>query len=107
MSIESFLNFAVSSSAKEFLLDKVPLFLIVFAFLFLLLMILFFSIIKVDNIALVAAPCFIIAVGLSWFVIRAFNPYLDVPSLLLASIIPLVGVAIVVIIVAQILRFLW
>lgn len=107
MSLESFLEYGISSSAKAFLLDKVPLFLIIFAFIFLVIMIIFFSLIKLDSIALVAFPSFIISIGLAWFAMRSLDPYLDIPAMIGAAIIPLLGVAIVVIMVAQILKFLW
>ena len=107
MSLETFLSYGLSTGAKSFIYDMVPLFLLIFAFIFLILMIVFFSIIQLDNIALVAAPSFIMSVALAWFIMRAIHPYLDIPALIITSVIPLIGVALVVIMVAQILKFLW
>jgi len=107
MSLETFLEYGISTGAKTFLFDQIPLFLVLFAFVFLVLMILFFSIIKFDNVAIVAAPSFIIAIGLAWFAMRAIDPRVDIPALIASSIFPLLGVALVVIMIAQILKFLW
>jgi len=107
MTLESFLSYGISSGAKDFLLDKIPLFLLIFAFIFLAMMIVLFSLIKLDNIALVGIPSFIISLLLAWFIMRGLNPWLDVPALIISSFIPLLVVALFVVMVAQILKFLW
>lgn len=108
MSLETFLTQGLDLSVRSMLYDKIPLFLMIFAAIFLLLMVLFFSVIKMDNLAVVGLPCFILALGSSWFIVRSFYPYgTNFIQAIGTMLVPLIGVTLVVVMVAQILKFLW
>jgi len=108
MSVESFLTYGLDLATQSLIFDKIPLFLMIFAGIFLLLMVLFFSVIKLDNLAVVGPPCFILALGASWFITRSYYPHgINLVQVAGAMLVPLIGVTLVVVMAAQILKFLW
>ena len=98
---------ASSGFTNYFLMDKIPLFLLIFASIFLGLMVLLFTVIKTDYLTIVAVPSFIIAVTSAWFLMRGLTPGgISIGSVFTTALVPLIGVAMIVIMVAQILKFM-
>lgn len=105
--IEHFVTYGMDSYSKAMLYDKLPFFLLIFAAIFLILMVLIFAWLKVDNVALVSAPSFLIALTSAWFIVRSITPWgVKFNVVVTSAIMPILGVTLVVIMVAQILRFL-
>ncbi|MFH1786193.1 MAG: hypothetical protein ABH829_00870 [archaeon] len=96
-----------SAYAKYFLMDKIPTFLLAFSCIFLGLMVLLFTVIKTDYLTIVAVPSFIIAVVTAWYVVRGIIPGgISFGYIFTNALVPLMGVALIIVMVAQILKFM-